>query len=327
MKKALFYAVPFCKEDVTLALEGGVDGLIVPAAEVENASRLARVEVLAEEDIRLTRLESKEDERDAAAALAAGRIVVLAAPWEIIPVENLLAPGKGTLYAEAGDPKTARLAAGILERGVAGVVIPASRAAAAAAIVRSVRQKEERITLEKAVVTAVTPVGLGHRVCVDTLSLLRPGSGMLVGDSAAFTFLVHAETERNEYVASRPFRVNAGGVHAYAIMPNDRTAYLEELRSGSEVLIVDASGECGVAVVGRVKTEVRPMLRIEAECGAGDEKKQGSVFVQNAETIRLVRPDGTSVSVVDLRAGDEVLCRLDAAGRHFGMRVEEDIRE
>ncbi len=150
---------------------------------------------------------------------------------------------------------------------------------------------------------------------------------MLVGDSAAFTFLVHAETERNEYVASRPFRVNAGGVHAYAIMPNDRTAYLEELRSGSEVLIVDAKGECGVAVVGRVKTEVRPMLRIEAECGADGEKKRGSVFVQNAETIRLVRPDGTSVSVVDLRAGDEVLCRLDAAGRHFGMRVEEDIRE
>ena len=28
-----------------------------------------------------------------------------------------------------------------------------------------------------------------------------------------------------------------------------------------------------------------------------------------------------------LKPGDTVLCRLDEAGRHFGMRIREDIRE
>jgi 3-dehydroquinate synthase II len=49
--------------------------------------------------------------------------------------------------------------------------------------------------------------------------------------------------------------------------------------------------------------------------------------LQNAETIRLVRPGGDPVSVVSLKAGDEILCRLDSAGRHFGMKIKEDITE
>ena len=84
-------------------------------------------------------------------------------------------------------------------------------------------------------ITSIKAAGLGHRVCVDTMSMLKKGQGMLVGNSSAFTFLVHAETESNPYVAARPFRVNAGAVHAYAVMPGDRTSYLEELSSGDEV--------------------------------------------------------------------------------------------
>ena len=67
----------------------------------------------------------------------------------------------------------------------------------------------------------------------------------------------------------------------------------------------------------------RPMLLIEAECGG----KKGTVFLQNAETIRMVRADGRPVSVVDLQVGDKVLCRTDQAGRHFGMRITEEISE
>ena len=51
------------------------------------------------------------------------------------------------------------------------------------------------------------------------------------------------------------------------------------------------------------------------------------MFLQNAETIRLTAPDGTPVSVVTLKPGDKVLCRTDEAGRHFGMRIKEDIQE
>jgi 3-dehydroquinate synthase II len=49
--------------------------------------------------------------------------------------------------------------------------------------------------------------------------------------------------------------------------------------------------------------------------------------LQNAETIRLVRKDGSAVSVASLAVGDEVMgCALEG-GRHFGMAVKETIRE
>ena len=122
-------------------------------------------------------------------------------------------------------------------------------------------------------------------------------------------------------------RINAGGVHAYAVMPGDKTCYVGELRSGDEVLIVDKDGRTSLATIGRIKTEVRPMLMITAQMETPEGTRTGSVFLQNAETIRLVRPDGTPVSVVALRPGDEVICRADVAGRHFGMRIQENIRE
>ena len=69
------------------------------------------------------------------------------------------------------------------------------------------------------------------------------------------------------------------------------------------------------------------MLLIEAQVETEEGLKQGAVFLQNAETIRLTAPDGTPVSVETLKPGDKVLCRTDVAGRHFGMRVTEDIQE
>jgi 3-dehydroquinate synthase II len=65
------------------------------------------------------------------------------------------------------------------------------------------------------------------------------------------------------------------------------------------------------------------MLLIRARNGDAE----GSVFLQNAETIRLVTPGGVPVSVVDLKTGDAVLCLPDSAGRHFGMRITEEIKE
>ncbi len=320
--KLYYKSVPFAKEDVTLALESGVDGIIVPREHVEGVQQLARCDVLAAEDVPSVALTEKADEEAVVQRLRRGETVSLARGWEIIPVENLLAQCDHVL-ADAGTLEEARLAGGILERGVDGVVLVPEARGELKAIVAACKVAQGREALETAVVTRIVPVGLGHRVCADTLSLLSRGQGMLVGNSAAFTFLVHAETERNEYVAARPFRINAGAVHAYVRLPGDKTCYLEELRAGAEVLIVGADGETRLATVGRVKVEVRPMLLIEAACG----EQSGAVFLQNAETIRLTRPDGTPVSVVSLRPGDEILCRRDVAGRHFGMRISEEIRE
>lgn len=326
MSRIYFNCVPFDKGDVTLALESGVDGVIVPRQHVEQVSGLSRCPVWGAEDTAMMALNVKADEEAVLERLHSGERVVLARGWEVIPVENLLAQSDSVL-AEAATLDEARLAAGILERGVAGIVVSREAVGDLKTIVSQCKLSQGHEELMPAVVTRVESVGLGHRVCADTLSLLRKGQGMLVGNSSAFTFLVHAETERNEYVAARPFRVNAGAVHAYVRLPGDKTTYLGEFKAGQEVLIVDANGETSLATLGRVKIEVRPMLLVEAQVTTEDGVKTGAVFLQNAETIRLTTPGGEPVSVVGLKPGDTVLCRLDEAGRHFGMRIREDIRE
>ena len=326
MSRIYFNCVPFDKGDVTLALESGVDGVIVPREHVDQVAGLSRCPVWAAEDVATMALNVKADEEAVLERLHKGERVVLARGWEVIPVENLLAQSDSVL-AEAATLDEARLAAGILERGVAGIIVSREAVADLKTIVSQCKLAQGREELLPAVVTRVESVGLGHRVCADTLSLLRKGQGMLVGNSSAFTFLVHAETERNEYVAARPFRVNAGAVHAYVRLPGDKTTYLGEFKAGQEVLIVDANGETSLATLGRVKIEVRPMLLIEAQVKTEEGVKTGAVFLQNAETIRLTTPGGEPVSVVGLKPGDTILCRLDEAGRHFGMRISEDIRE
>ncbi|MDR2051552.1 MAG: 3-dehydroquinate synthase II family protein [Deltaproteobacteria bacterium] len=328
MRKVFFRAVPFVKEEVTLALEAGVSGLILPGEDMAAASSLARCEVADRAELAEIYLSSREDEAEAARLMRQGRMVVLGRGWEVIPVENLLAreeiSGKaGRLALEVASPEEAALAAGILERGVEAVVVGRENLAALKGIVEGVNFSGLSLELSEAVVTEIIPVGMGHRVCVDTLSLLATGQGLLTGNSSAFAFLVNAETERNEYVASRPFRINAGAVHAYVLAPGDRAPYLEELRAGMEVLIADHKGRCSIAVAGRIKVERRPMLLVRARSG----DLEGSIFLQNAETICLVRPGGAAVSVVRLLPGDTLLCRLDSAGRHFGMRITEEITE
>lgn len=322
MTQVWLKAVPYDKKLVTLALESGVDALVAPRDRIEDVKALGRATVLAEEEFSRLALSAKADEEEAVRLLRAGNTVVLAQGWEIIPVENILAQAGG-LGLEVVSLEQARLAAGILERGVDFVVVLPEAAAELKAIVAALKLSEGRLDLDRAVIEEIKPVGLGHRVCVDTCSLLKTGQGMLVGNSSAFTFLVHAETEENVYVAARPFRINAGAVHAYALMPRNRTAYLGEIQAGREVLVVDAKGQTSLAVVGRSKVEIRPLVLITAVCG----ERRGTIFLQNAETIRLVRPDGSPVSVVALAPGDEALCRLDTAGRHFGMAISEEISE
>ncbi len=321
-KKIYFKAIPFDKKLVTLALESGVDGILAQKEDLDKITALGRTQALDIEDFKFTSVQSKEDEESVVQSLKSGEKVVLSRDAEIIPVENIVAQAQG-VGKEVATPEEVGTAMGILERGVDFVVADAQGAQELKKMVSMVKQEHGTLDLLPGTITEITPLGLGHRVCVDTISLLDKGQGMLVGNSNAFTFLVNAETESNPYVAPRPFRINAGAVHSYACQPGDRTTYLEELAPGKEVLIASPQGEAKSAVVGRVKTEVRPMLLISAEY----EGHRGSVIVQNAETIRLIGADKNPVSVVQLRVGDQVLCRSDQAGRHFGMRVQEDIRE
>ncbi|NJD75526.1 MAG: 3-dehydroquinate synthase II [Candidatus Methanoperedens sp.] len=253
-------------------------------------------------------------------------LIVIGTDWKVIPLENLIA-GLQKLDVEiiAGvrSAQEAKLALETLEHGSDGVLLDTDDLSEIKKVI-AVRDRSgmEKIPLAKASVTKVKQVGMGDRVCVDTASLMVPGEGMLIGSQSNGLFLVHSESEESPYVAARPFRVNAGAVHAY-IRVGEKTRYLSELTSGDDVLIVDREGETRPAVVGRVKIERRPLMLVEAEI----EGTRIKTLLQNAETIKLVGSDGKPVPVTSLKEGDEVLVYFEAAARHFGIKIDETIIE
>jgi len=253
-------------------------------------------------------------------------LIVIGTDWKVIPLENLIA-GLQKLDVEiiAGvqNAEEAKLALETLEHGSDGVFLDTDNFSEIkkVAAVRD-RSGMEKIPLARARVTKVKPVGMGDRVCVDTASLMVLGEGMLIGSQSNGLFLVHSESEESPYVAARPFRVNAGAVHAY-IRVGEKTRYLSELASGDEVLIIDSDGETRPAVVGRIKIERRPLMLVEAEVDGTKIK----TLLQNAETIKLVGADGKPMPVTALKEGDEVLVYFEAAARHFGIKIEETIIE
>jgi 3-dehydroquinate synthase II len=256
-------------------------------------------------------------------------VVVDCTNWKIIPLENLIGEFRRRhrrIYAFMKSEADIKLAFSILEKGVDGVVIPYSSLKASKGLLASLTAGEGRgVQLVKAKIRRIVDVGDGERVCIDTASQLGLGEGMLIGSVASFFFLVHSETIPTEYIPTRPFRVNAGALHSYILGVDGKTRYLSELRSGDKVQLVDKSGARRDAIVGRIKMERRPLVMIEAEVG----RHEGTAMLQNAETIRLVRPDGTPLAVTEAKAGDEVLVHVAGAakGRHFGGEVDEFIVE
>jgi 3-dehydroquinate synthase II len=253
-------------------------------------------------------------------------LLVIGTDWKVIPLENMIAGLQGATVKIISGVKTAeeaRLALATLEKGADGVLLDCLDPSEIKRVMETVEQSEKgRIELVSATVTAVKAVGMGDRVCVDTASMMSFGEGMLIGSQAKGFFLVHSESEDSPYVAARPFRVNAGAVHAY-IRVGEKTRYLSELKSGDEVTIVSKEGLARTAIVGRAKIEKRPMILIEAEANG----QRISTLLQNAETIKLVGSDGSPCPVTDLKAGDEVLVHLEEMARHFGMKIEESILE
>jgi 3-dehydroquinate synthase II len=318
---------PWDKDIATTALESGADVLIVDHA--SRAKELSRITVVAPDgdlvpgkDVFEVTIQGKADEEEAVRRSSQGPVIVSTSDWTVIPLENLVAQSD-RIYAVVKDEKEAALALSVLEKGVRGVVLRTRDPGMVRKVGSAVRKSSGRAELVPFTVTTIRPVGMGDRVCVDTCTLLTPGEGMLVGNTSSAFLLVHAETMENPYVAPRPFRVNAGAVHAYILLPGGKTAYLSDLRTGDRVTVADAGGALSDAVVGRVKIEKRPLLLVEAESGSS----KVSLVLQNAETIRLVGEDGVSRSVVELSPGDRILGCTMEGGRHFGMAVKETITE
>jgi len=261
-------------------------------------------------------------------------IIVRAKNWKIIPYENLIAAihsNNTKLIAEVYSIKEAELMLNVLEIGVDGILY-APKYLDELEELKKFTKSYQKINLTKAKVIGIQSIPESERVCVDTTSLLEVGEGMLIGSTAKGFVLVHAEVFDTNFVSSRPFRVNAGDVSAYILVPSEkqelyRTKYLSELRGGDQVYIIDIEGNTRIATVSRVKIETRPMLRFELEALIEDNVIYINYICQNAETVRLVDANGKILPVVDIKINDEVLIYVGPGATHFGTAVKETIIE
>ena len=256
------------------------------------------------------------------AELGANYLVIKCENWRVIPLENLIArvKGRSKIIAEVMNAQDAKTVLEVLQLGTDGVLLKTADVEETLRTIDIVKPSALKLTMGVAKILNTKPIGNGSRVCVDTCDMLEAGEGMLVGSQSAGLFLIEAEVHENPYVASRPFRVNAGSLSMYTLGSLQTTRYLQEFKAGDEVIIVNREGKTRKANVGRIKIEIRPLILIEAEV----EGKMIKTILQNAETIRIVAPKGSS-PVTELKPKDEVIVYLAAkGGRHFGVSVPEE---
>lgn len=318
------------KELVLSALESGIEKAIV-RPEDSDFAEFGKIDLVVNNDGKLSRgyelveLSTPEDqERALSLAGKVDGVVLDSRDWTVIPLENMIAKFRNTgtkVLACAEDVETAKLYMQTLEKGVDGVVVCTDDPDSIRKF-SDILQSTGGVELSEVEIIDVRNIEIGDRVCVDTVTNMVPGEGMLIGSQAACLFLVQSESEDNGYVAARPFRVNAGAVHAYAMGPEGRTRYLSEYRSGDSIVLVKRDGSTRASAVGRCKVEQRPMVLVTATDG----ERTHSTILQNAETVKLVTTDG-AISVSKLKKGDKVLAKLETGGRHFGMKIDETITE
>ena len=319
------------RDFVTNGLESGMTMFILRKGDDELA-QLGKMEVIYTENGRILddayeMIDIDDPDSQSKAMSLAGKkkaVMVTTSDWTIIPLENMIAKFGGTgteVYTVTSDPEDTKLFLTTMEKGVDGIVIDVKDPL----MVRKFGDKLSATGKEKlseVTVTSIKAVEMGDRVCIDTCSMMVPGEGMLIGSYSNCLFLIQSESEENGYVASRPFRVNAGAVHSYMEVPGGGTRYLSEISAGDPVLLCDREGNTRVASVGSCKIEKRPLLMVAATDG----KREYTVMLQNAETIKMVGPEGAK-SVTQVVVGDKLLAKLDTGGRHFGMAIEETISE
>lgn len=290
---------------------------------IEKATSLG-LETISEIDPLVT-IETKKDEENAVkTALKNGKVFITCKDWKIIPLENLIAKlkGKAELGTVVKNVSETKLAVETMELGADIVVLETDNVKELESTFKYISSlsQQKALILEEVEITSIQEVGLGARSCIDTITMMNEGEGMLVGSSSSGMFLVQAEVLQNELAAPRPFRVNAGAVSMYVLSANNKTNYIEEIKAGISVLLVNRKGMTRISAVGRSKIEIRPLVLIEAKTKSG---KIAKVILQNAETIRLVT-EISSIPVTNLKKGDKVLVQAQEGGRHFGTLIKDE---
>ncbi|MEC7484564.1 MAG: 3-dehydroquinate synthase II [Candidatus Thermoplasmatota archaeon] len=258
--------------------------------------------------------------------------------WSMIPIENVIAATESTptkVAAQIMKPVEAQGAGFALDIGV-DALLCSEDCLESALIVKSIRLAKStsedsshedhgrQIDLSLMTITDIQQGHSGDRVCVDLLSMLDEGEGMLVGSTAKAFVLIHGETIQSKYVPTRPFRVNAGSVDAYTYMADGTTKYLSELTSGDEVLITGSDGTSRQATIARMKIETRPFILLRYK---DENANEGHVFIQQAETVRLVLQNCEACSVTDLSVGDCIFGHSFTSTRHVGQSISAPSEE
>ena len=134
--------------------------------------------------------------------------------WASIVSENIVAAAqqnsscRPTLVGVAYDRASATAMLDALEMGLDGIIVKTENISDLAAIANDVaarcdgqvnnkQRASDQGALAAARVTAITPLGMGHRVCADLCTEMRDGEGLLVGNHNGSYLLVHSECAEN----------------------------------------------------------------------------------------------------------------------------------
>lgn len=310
--------------------EGGVDGDLgsVDVVVFDSLSSES-VHALREEppDVEVAKLVKVSDQQTLDAACRSAEtekwtVLEFEDPTKI-PLEIVLASAnnsEGSVITIVKDLEEAEIVLGVLERGSDGVMLAPGSVGDAAKLKEVCETESASLELEELEVKEVTHVGMGDRACVDTCSYLNKDEGILVGSRSSGMVLACSETHPLPYMPTRPFRVNAGAIHSYALSIEERTNYLSELESGSKILAVNHEGKTRKVVVGRVKIESRPLLSIDAVSESG---MPVNLIVQDDWHVRLIGPGAAVLNVTEIKPGDKVLGYVMHEERHVGLPVDE----
>ena len=283
------------------------------------------------EDVSEVQIDDPSDQEEALSLIGlVPWLLVRCSDWTMVPLENLVAASRGTstrIAAAIDEEVELNGAAFALGGGVDAILVPGHLVDDAVTILggrwdRGETQDDGAI-IEEARILSIEGAGVGERVCVDLTRRISDGQGMAVGSISGNLCLIHGETIQSDYVPTRPFRVNAGAIHSYALMADGKTKYLSELNSGDEVAILSTSGSKEKATIGRLKVETRPLLLIRFEVPGSE----GQIVVQQAETVRLISPCEGPISVTQAKEGDKISILTDNRARHVGFALPAEVKE
>ena len=283
------------------------------------------------EDVSEVQIDDPSDQEEALSLIGlVPWLLVRCSDWTMVPLENLVAASRGTstrIAAAIDEEVELNGAAFALGGGVDAILVPGHLVDDAVTILggrwdRGETQDDGAI-IEEARILSIEGAGVGERVCVDLTRRISDGQGMAVGSISGNLCLIHGETIQSDYVPTRPFRVNAGAIHSYALMADGKTKYLSELTSGDEVAILSSSGNKEKATVGRLKVETRPLILIRFEVPGSE----GQIVVQQAETVRLISPSEGAISVTQAKEGDKISILTDNRARHVGFALPAEVKE